>query len=473
MPVPQSPTLEDSMADKVTIDPWSAAQSTDYSRIIEQFGLSRVDISSIPDPHMHHRRGIIFAHRDLELVLDAHRLGEPFGVLTGLMPSGKMHLGHKMVIDQVKWFQDHGADVSIAVADLEAHATRGLTLEECRRVALEEYVANYAALGLDVERTSIYFQSSRPVVQRLGFTLGRRTNLSEFEAIYGFGGETTLAHVQAPLVQVGDIIHPQLDEYGGLRPIVVPVGVDQDPHLRLTRGLAQKTNWFNVNSRKEGGLVIGLSVQNDNRAALGVGADGSVDMSVRDEVFSRLMGTITELGFSDLNPNPVHGTLEVPGATGRDRNGIRMALLRLERESGGLGILQPSSTYHQFAIGMTGDKMSSSEPDTTIFLSDGVESMERKVKASFSGGQPTLEEHQRLGGNPDIDVAFQYLRYFFEPDDSALAEAEAGYRSGAILTGQMKQLCVDRASEWLSELAERRDETAHLIDDFLASDAKS
>ena len=236
------------MADEVTIDPWSAAQSTDYSRIIEQFGLSRVDLSTIPDPHMHHRRGIIFAHRDLELVLDAHRLGEPFGVLTGLMPSGRMHLGHKMVIDQVKWFQEHGADVSIAIADLEAHATRGRTLAECRRVALEEYVANYAALGLDVERTSIYFQSARPIVQRLGFTLGRRTNLSEFEAIYGFGGETNLAHVQAPLVQVGDIIHPQLDEYGGLRPIVVPVGVDQDPHLRLTRGLARKTNWFNVSS---------------------------------------------------------------------------------------------------------------------------------------------------------------------------------------------------------------------------------
>ena len=473
MPVPQSPAPEDSMADEVTIDPWSAAQSTDYSRIIEQFGLSRVDLSTIPDPHMHHRRGIIFAHRDLELVLDAHRLGEPFGVLTGLMPSGRMHLGHKMVIDQVKWFQEHGADVSIAIADLEAHATRGRTLAECRRVALEEYVANYAALGLDVERTSIYFQSGRPIVQRLGFTLGRRTNLSEFEAIYGFGGETNLAHVQAPLVQVGDIIHPQLDEYGGLRPIVVPVGVDQDPHLRLTRGLARKTNWFNVNSRKEGGLVIGLSVQDDNRAALGVAADGSVDMTVRDAVFDRLTGSLAELGFSDWDANPAHGTLEIPGATASDRNGIRMSLLRLERESGGLGLLQPSSTYHQFAIGMSGDKMSSSEPDTTIFLTDAVESMERKVNASFSGGQPTLEEHRRLGGNPDIDVAFQYLRYFFEPDDAVLAEAEAGYRSGEILTGQMKQMCIDRAAAWLTELAERRDETAHLVDDFLAPDAKS
>ncbi len=51
-------------------------------------------------------------------------------------------------------------------------------------------------------------------------------------------GKQIWLHVQAPLVQVGDILHPQTDEYGGLRPIVVPVGVDQDPHLRLTRGLA-------------------------------------------------------------------------------------------------------------------------------------------------------------------------------------------------------------------------------------------
>ena len=101
-------------------------------------------------------------------------------------------------------------------------------------IALTEYIAQYAALGLDPEKTSVYFQSSRPVVQRLGFLkFGKRTNSNEFEAIYGFDGETNLAHVQAPLVQVGDILHPQLDEYGGPRPVVVPVGVDQDPHLRL------------------------------------------------------------------------------------------------------------------------------------------------------------------------------------------------------------------------------------------------
>ncbi len=460
------------MAGDVSIDPWSSSQSTDYTRIIEQFGLEKVDYSVLPNPHMLHRRGIVFAHRDLNLILDAYSSGNPFGVLTGLMPSGRMHLGHKMVIDQVKWFQEQGADVSIAVADLEAHATRGLSLEECRRVALEEYVANYAALGLDVENTSIYFQSTRPIVQRLGFTLGKRTNLSEFEAIYGFKGDTNLAHVQAPLVQAGDILHPQLDEFGGLRPIVVPVGVDQDPHLRLTRGLASKTNWFNVKASKSGGLVIGLSVQSENSQALGVGADGKVDKSLRQSVFGKLAAILGNIGFSDIRSNPKHGSIEIPAGTNRDRDLIRPELLKLERSMGGLGLLQPSSTYHQFAIGMTGDKMSSSRPETTIFLTEDVEVMEKKVKSSFSGGQPTLEEHRRLGGDPDVDVAFQYLRYFFEDDDKALGEVEAGYRSGEILTGQMKQICIDKASEYLSHLAEMRQQTAHIVDDFLADDAR-
>jgi tryptophanyl-tRNA synthetase len=460
------------MAGDVSIDPWSSSQSTDYARIIQQFGLETVDHSILPNPHMLHRRGIVFAHRDLNLILDAHSSGNPFGVLTGLMPSGRMHLGHKMVIDQVKWFQEQGADVSIAVADLEAHATRGLSLDECRRVALEEYVANYAALGLDVENTSVYFQSTRPVVQRLGFTLGKRTNLSEFEAIYGFKGETNLAHVQAPLVQAGDILHPQLDEYGGLRPIVVPVGVDQDPHLRLTRGLAGKTNWFNVKTRKSGGLVIGLSVQDENSQALGIGADGRIDKGVRQSVFGKLSAILGDIGFSDIRANPKHGSIEIPAATSRDRDLIRPKLMELERSMGGLGLLQPSSTYHQFAIGMTGDKMSSSQPETTIFLTEDVQTMGKKVKSSFSGGQPTLEEHRRLGGDPDVDVAFQYLRYFFEDDDNALAEVETGYRSGEILTGQMKQICIDKASEYLSHLGEMRQQTAHIVDDFLAADAR-
>ena len=122
--------------DDVVIDPWGSAQSTDYDRIIEQFGLSSMDNITMEHPSRLHRRGIVFAHRDLDQVLDAQRKGDPFGVLTGLMPSGQMHLGHSMVIDQVKWFQQQGGDVTIAVADLESQATRGVSLEKGRLLPL-------------------------------------------------------------------------------------------------------------------------------------------------------------------------------------------------------------------------------------------------------------------------------------------------------------------------------------------------
>ena len=453
------------MNDDVTIDPWGSSQSTDYSRIIEKFGLSSMEGVTLDSPSRLHRRGVVFAHRDLDLILEAKRLGSPFGVLTGLMPSGKMHLGHSMVIDQVKWFQEQGGDVTIAVADLESTATRGISLEEGRRIASEEYVANYAALGLDPDKTTVYFQSQRNVVQKLGFQLGKRTNLSELEAIYGFDGSTNLAHVQAPLVQAGDILHPQLDEYGGLRPIVVPVGIDQDPHLRLTRGLAAKTNWFNVSDAKMG-LQVGVSVQDDNASVMGVEPSGRVNKDVQKQVFSRIVNAISGLGYSDIMSNPKHGTVNIPSATAKDKGAIRIALLALEREMGGMGLLAPSSTYHRFAVGMTGDKMSSSKPKTTLFLGDDVATAEKKIKKSFSGGQATVEEHRRLGGDPDKDVAYQYMMYFFEEDDSFLEEINQGYRAGKILAGEMKQMCIERATEWLTNLSEKRDETSHLVEKF-------
>jgi len=453
------------------IDPWASQQSTDYARIRDQFGLGSIDVSRIPNPSMLHRRGIVFAHRDLDVVLGCMERSEPFGVLTGLMPSGKMHLGHSMVIDQVRWFQEQGADITVTVADLEALATRGTSLEKGRENAMTEYVHNYAALGLDPDSTNIYFQSSRPAVQRLAFTLGRKTNLSEFESIYGFKGDTNLAHVQAPLIQAGDIIHPQLEEFGGLRPIVVPVGVDQDPHLRLTRGIAGKTHWFNVKPRKNGGITVALSVQDGNKEIFGVSSNGRVDRTTRDGIFEKLKASIAPMGYSDFIPNPKHGTLDIPGAKVEDIAQVRMCVLSLERKLGGMGLMPPCSTYHRFAIGMTGDKMSSSQPETTIFMDDSIESMTKKVKKAYSGGQPTVEEHRIHGGDCSKDVAFQYLQFFFESDDAELTRIARDYESGRLLAGEIKQICIDRATEWLTDLSEKRDMWTDRLDEFLAPDA--
>ena len=461
------------MADEnVRIDPWSSTQSTDYARIRDQFGLSELPLHRIPEPSMLHRRGIIFAHREFDTILNAIARGEPFGVLTGLMPSGKMHLGHTLVIEQIRWLQSMGADVTIAVADLESLATRGTSLDEGRRVALDEYVANYPALGLDPDRTSVYFQSRRPIVQRLGFVLGEKTNRSTMESIYGFDGSTNLAHVQAPLVQAGDILHPQLEEHGGLRPIVVPVGIDQDPHIRFTRDLAASSNWFNINRRKKGGLTIALSIQHGNHTCFGVEANGRVNMQVRRQFFDRLVERLNHDGWSDMIPNPKHGTVEIPAATEQTGQHLRHSLLKFERELGGLGLLPPASTYHRFAVGLTGDKMSSSNPETTIFLDDEDKAVIKKIRAAFSGGRETVEEHRRYGGDTDKDIAFQYLATFFEPDDKILADIGKSYREGTMLSGELKQHCIDSALEWLRDFRERRDSTEGVAQMMLADDAQ-
>ena len=449
------------------IDPWASKGIKNYDEICEKFGLEKIDSSKLPNPTHLHRRGIIFAHRDLDSVLNARKSGKSFGVLSGLMPSGQMHLGHKMVIDQAKWFQDLGGDVTIAVADLEAHATRGLSLEKCRKYAVEEYISNYAGMGLNPEKTSIYFQSERSIVQKMGFTLGTKTNLSEMEAIYGFSGNTSLAHVQSPLVQAGDIVHPQLDEYGGLRPIVVPVGIDQDPHIRLTRGMVSKTNWFNVNNNKSGNLTIGLSIQDNNQEIMGIRSDGGIDKNQRKMIIDRAISAINKAGYKEINSNPKHGTIDVKDANTENRAEIQHELLTLERQLGGMGLMQPSSTYHQFAVGMTGGKMSSSQPETTIFLNDSMKSIEKKIKASFSGGQSTIEEHRSKGGNPEIDVAYQYLRYFFEEDDNELNKIREEYISGELLTGEIKAICVDKATTWMKTHHELKDQNQHLAKDFL------
>ena len=449
------------------IDPWASKGIQNYKEICEKFGLDAIKHTKLPNPTHLHRRGIIFAHRDLDNVLQARKKGRSFGVLSGLMPSGQIHLGHKMVIDQAKWFQDLGGDVTITVADLEAHATRGLSLEKCREYATEEYISNYAGMGLDPDKTSIYFQSERPIVQKLGFTLGKKTNLSEMEAIYGFSGETNLAHIQSPLVQAGDIVHPQLDEYGGLRPIVVPVGIDQDPHIRLTRGMVSKTNWFNVNQNKSGSITIGLSIQDNNQEMMGLKRDGGIDKNQRQKIINKAIAAIGKAGFSQTNANPKHGTIEIKDATYEVHNEIKYHLLNLERQMGGMGLMQPASTYHQFAVGMTGGKMSSSQPETTMFLNDSMKDIEKKIKSSFSGGQATVEEHRSKGGNPNVDVAYQYLRYFFEEDDKELEKIRDEYVSGDLLTGEIKSICVEKAITWMKNHHELKDQNQHLVKEFL------
>jgi tryptophanyl-tRNA synthetase len=108
--------------------------------------------------------------------------------------------------------------------------------------------------------------------------------------------------------------------------------------------------------------------------------------------------------------------------------------------AGKLGWFKSASIYSVFTPGLQGlnEKMSSSIPNSCIVLSDTNEVVSEKIKKhAKSGGGDTLEEHRKNGANLDIDVPYQYLRFFLE-DDEKLEQIAKDYSSGKMLTGEVK-----------------------------------
>lgn len=117
---------------------------------------------------------------------------------------------------------------------------------------------------------------------------------------------------------------------------------------------------------------------------------------------------------------------------------------------------KPSLLHSRFFPALQGSttKMSASDENTAIFMTDTPKQIQKKInKYAFSGGQVTAEDHRRLGGNPDIDVAYQYLS-FFKDDDKFLQETYDSYKKGELLSGELKKLCIETLQEFVKNFQE-------------------
>ncbi len=118
--------------------------------------------------------------------------------------------------------------------------------------------------------------------------------------------------------------------------------------------------------------------------------------------------------------------------------------------------VMPSFIYFAFQQGLQqGKKMSSSDPATAIFLSDTPEEAAKKIRNAFSGGRDTLAEHKKLGGIPEIDRAYQILKYH-HPDDKYVNELYDRFKSGEITSGELK----DEAIKFIGEFLKKHNEKA-------------
>lgn len=87
---------------------------------------------------------------------------------------------------------------------------------------------------------------------------------------------------------------------------------------------------------------------------------------------------------------------------------------------------------------------------------DAPENSKKKInKYAFSGGQATSEEQRKFGGNPDVDVSFQYLTFFLE-DDEDLESIRQSYIKGELLTGELKARCIKELQTFVAAFQERK-----------------
>lgn len=131
---------------------------------------------------------------------------------------------------------------------------------------------------------------------------------------------------------------------------------------------------------------------------------------------------------------------------------------------------KPSLIHAKFFPALQGasTKMSASDTTTSIFMDDTPKQIQKKInKYAFSGGRATLEEHRELGGNIEVDVAYQYLSFFSE-DDEKLASLADGYQKGEILSLEMKKECIAVLQEYVAAYQERRLKVdAETLDKFM------
>lgn len=367
---------------KYEVNPWDVSGEVDYDKLVKEFGISKLNEKVLKrieknagELHPMLRRGIFFAHRDFEQLLDRYEKGEKFFLYTGCGPSGPIHIGHVGTWIFTKWLQDKfDLELYFQFTDDEKFLFKDKSYEEIQKWT-EENMLDVAAIGFDPKKTHFLVDTRHAsLLYPIAIKFAKKITFSTVKASFGMKNEDNIGKIWYTAMQAAPAVVPSVLSEKNV-PCLIPLGVDQDPHFRVAR---------------------------------------------------------------DVYPK--------------------------------LGYEKPAILHSIFwpALKGPGGKMSSSDENSAIFMTDTPKEVEKKIKKyAFSGGRDSLEEHREKGGNPDVDVSFQYLRFMFEPSDSELARIESEYRSGKMLTSELKKITIEKINAFLGEHQKRREKLRNHVDKFL------
>src|SRR5947199_3236723 len=159
-------------------------------------------------------------------------------VLSGIQPSGALHIGNYFgAIKQYVALQ-HGNDAFYFVADF--HALTSVRNAATLRRYVFDVLADLLALGLDPDRATLFVQSDVPETAELAWLLTTVTPMGWLEKAVSYkdkvqqGLPADHGLFAYPVLQAADILLYDAD--------LVPVGQDQKQHLEITRDIAERFN---------------------------------------------------------------------------------------------------------------------------------------------------------------------------------------------------------------------------------------
>lgn len=328
-------------------------------RLVSQFQAQRFSsLKEFPDFYTFDKK-MFYSHRDFDKFFEGLKKGEKSAIVSGLNPSGTLQLGHKIVFDTNRLFQkEYGIPVFIPLSDDESYVAKKTN---SRMDAVKHGVGliiDILAFGFDPKLTKVVFDFYFTDIFSTAMTLSRHVTMSEIKAVYGYQNDENVGLHFYPNVQSAHVLLPQINY--GIKNVLVPIGPDEDSHLRLCRDIASRA-----------------------------------------------------------------------------------------------GYNKPAILHAKFMPGIDGLKMSKSRPEAAIFLHDDPDTVSKKISRAFSGGRDTIEEHRKLGGNPDVDISFIYLStYFLDVNESTKLRQD--YLNGKILSGELKKILIEKIVDFNEEFHKRR-----------------
>ncbi len=330
--------------------------SEDNLKLVERFGALKVeDLKDMPDFYTF-RNSLMYSHRDFDVFFKKLKAGQKCAEVSGFNASGTPHLGHLPVFDTWMFFQKkYGMEVFIPISDDESYVSLKVKTQEEGLVNSLKLAKCITAFGFDSKKTKLIIDQLYTNIYNLAIRFSRAETYSEIKAVYGHTPDQNIGLHFYPAVQAAHVIFPQTV---GIPNVLVPIGPDEDSHLRVCRDIAEK-----------------------------------------------------------------------------------------------FGYVKPAVLHSVFMPGIDGQKMSKSR-DNAIYLLDSTASIEKKIMSAYSGGRTSVEEHRRLGGNPDVDVAYLYLKsYFLKPKEAK--ELYDDYKKGKLLSGELKKMLLGHVTKRVEEFQKR------------------